>query len=122
LNDQIYLYIYIFNSYFQATTSPNPVGAKKEVNSKKPGGSGIRSNSTLSSRETEFQNWKRRKSFDPMKAAAEGRKKEAARKAAVTQSMSHSMTSSQSQVMTQSVNLGTTLQTRRYVFERNAQN
>lgn len=43
--------------------------------------SGPRSNSTLSSREVEFQNWKRRKSYDPMKAAAEGKKKaEMARK------------------------------------------
>lgn len=33
--------------------------------------SGGRSNSSLSSREVEFQNWKRRKSYDPMKAAAE---------------------------------------------------
>lgn len=37
--------------------------------------SGPRSNSSLSSREVEFQNWKRRKSYDPMKAAAEGKKK-----------------------------------------------
>lgn len=34
----------------------------------------------MSSREVEFQNWKRRKSYDPMKAAAEGKKKEAAKK------------------------------------------
>ncbi|XP_011868280.1 PREDICTED: uncharacterized protein LOC105562224 [Vollenhovia emeryi] len=34
-----------------------------------------RSNSSLTSKEVEFQNWKRRKSYDPMKAAAEGRKK-----------------------------------------------
>jgi len=38
-----------------------------------------RSNSTLSSREVGFQNWKRRKSYDPMKAAAEGKKKDAKR-------------------------------------------
>lgn len=38
---------------------------------------GARSNSTLSSREVEFQNWKRRKSYDPLKAAKEGKKKEA---------------------------------------------
>lgn len=37
--------------------------------------SGTRSNSSLSSREVEFQNWKRRKSYDPMKAAAEGKRK-----------------------------------------------
>lgn len=38
---------------------------------KKPG----RSNSTLTSKEVEFQNWKRRKNYDPMKAAAQGKKK-----------------------------------------------
>ncbi|KAK7869115.1 hypothetical protein R5R35_006584 [Gryllus longicercus] len=48
---------------------------------------GGRSNSTLSSREVEFQNWKRRKSYDPMKAAAEGKKKEAAKKASMSTSM-----------------------------------
>lgn len=41
-----------------------------------------RSNSTLSAKELEMKNWKRRKGYDPMKAAAEGRKKEAAKKAA----------------------------------------
>uniref|UniRef100_A0A146L802 CEP170 C-terminal domain-containing protein n=1 Tax=Lygus hesperus TaxID=30085 RepID=A0A146L802_LYGHE len=43
-------------------------------------GGGGRSNSTLSSKEVEFQNWKRRKNYDPMKAAAEGKKKDAAAK------------------------------------------
>lgn len=43
-------------------------------------GASTRSNSTLSSREVEFQNWKRRKSYDPMKAAAEGKKKEIVKK------------------------------------------
>lgn len=42
------------------------------IEKKKSGG---RSNSSLSSREVEFQNWKRRKSYDPMKAAAEGKRK-----------------------------------------------
>lgn len=47
---------------------------KKDLGSaKKPGG---RSNSSLTSREVDFQNWKRRKSYDPMKAAAEGKRKE----------------------------------------------
>ena len=55
-----------------------------------PSGRKSRSNSTLSSKEAEFQNWKRRKNYDPMKAAAEGKKKEAARKAA-TITMSQSM-------------------------------
>ncbi|RXG72528.1 hypothetical protein Avbf_07214 [Armadillidium vulgare] len=39
-----------------------------------------RSNSTLSSKEVDFQNWKRRKNYDPMKAAAEGRKKQVEKK------------------------------------------
>lgn len=37
---------------------------------------GSRSNSTLSSKEVDFQNWKRRKNYDPMKAAMDGRKKQ----------------------------------------------
>lgn len=57
-----------------------------------PGARKSRSNSTLSSKEAEFQNWKRRKNYDPMKAAAEGKKKEAARRAATTTlTMSQSM-------------------------------
>ncbi|XP_044270494.1 uncharacterized protein LOC123015090 isoform X2 [Tribolium madens] len=51
--------------------------AKKDANGKKSSG---RSNSSLSSREKEFQNWKRRKSYDPMKAAAEGKRKELAKR------------------------------------------
>ncbi|EEZ99737.1 uncharacterized protein LOC100141757 isoform X1 [Tribolium castaneum] len=50
---------------------------KKDANGKKSSG---RSNSSLSSREKEFQNWKRRKSYDPMKAAAEGKRKEMAKR------------------------------------------
>ncbi|XP_017876812.1 uncharacterized protein LOC108623056 isoform X2 [Ceratina calcarata] len=46
--------------------------AQKVIKDQKNSG---RSNSTLTSKEVEFQNWKRRKSYDPMKAAAEGRKK-----------------------------------------------
>lgn len=93
--------VVIFPTYLLQAVSTPVTAPKKEA--KKPS-SGGRSNSSLSSRETEFQNWKRRKSFDPMKAAAEGRKKEAAKKAAVSQTC---------QVMTQSVNLGTTAQPRR---------
>ena len=54
--------------------SPSRATAKKEI-------SGVvrrqtpRSNSTMSSKEIDFQNWKRRKNYDPMKAAAEGKKK-----------------------------------------------
>nr|CAI5828968.1 unnamed protein product [Callosobruchus analis] len=52
---------------------------KKDGKKSSSGGSGgPRSNSSLSSREVEFQNWKRRKSYDPMKAAAEGKRREAA--------------------------------------------
>lgn len=36
--------------------------------------SGSRSNSTLTAKEVELANWKRRKNYDPMKAAAEGKK------------------------------------------------
>lgn len=61
------------------TGSPLLTNQNKVDIMKKKGSSG-RSNSTLSSREVEFQNWKRRKSYDPMKAAAEGKKKEAAKK------------------------------------------
>lgn len=39
-----------------------------------------RSNSTLSAKELEMKNWRRRKEYDPLKAAAEGRKKDAAKK------------------------------------------
>lgn len=55
----------------KSTPSPLP---KKKPSGGGTGGGGGRSNSTLSSREMEFQNWKRRKSYDPMKAAAEGKK------------------------------------------------
>ncbi|XP_050311926.1 uncharacterized protein LOC126747383 [Anthonomus grandis grandis] len=66
------------------TQKPSPVavgGAPKTGVSKKDGkhskqNNGGRSNSSLSSREVEFQNWKRRKTYDPMKAAAEGKRKE----------------------------------------------
>ncbi|KAJ8919714.1 hypothetical protein NQ315_006242 [Exocentrus adspersus] len=65
------------------TSKPPPAnsatkGLRKDGSGKKQGGG--RSNSSLSSREVEFQNWKRRKSYDPMKAAAEGKKKELAKR------------------------------------------
>ncbi|XP_076675555.1 uncharacterized protein LOC143372844 isoform X3 [Andrena cerasifolii] len=53
--------------YAPITQRPNQKGNKDQKSG--------RSNSTLTSKEVEFQNWKRRKSYDPMKAAAEGRKK-----------------------------------------------
>ncbi|XP_021932232.1 uncharacterized protein LOC110835863 isoform X4 [Zootermopsis nevadensis] len=74
----------------QSSHTPKPAGSMKKGVGKKPGGAGGRSNSTLSSREVEFQNWKRRKSYDPMKAAAEGKKKEAAKKATMSSSMTQS--------------------------------
>lgn len=52
------------------STTQRPI--QKVIKDQKKSG---RSNSTLTSKEVEFQNWKRRKSYDPMKAAAEGRKK-----------------------------------------------
>ncbi|KAF5297383.1 hypothetical protein FQR65_LT01314 [Abscondita terminalis] len=59
--------------------STKPLPSNTQKSNRKDGGgkkqSGGRSNSSLSSREVEFQNWKRRKSYDPMKAAAEGKKK-----------------------------------------------
>ncbi|KAF4519294.1 hypothetical protein B566_EDAN017924 [Ephemera danica] len=59
----------------------NPARTPLSSGNKKSSSSSARSNSSLHAREVEFQNWKRRKSYDPMKAAAEGKKKaEAARK------------------------------------------
>jgi len=69
----------------------NPIQQQQPVNLPPMGGPRkSRSNSTLSSKEAEFQNWKRRKNYDPMKAAAEGKKKEAAR-LSTTLTMSQSM-------------------------------
>lgn len=57
-------------------TSNVPAKSAKKDGKNAKQSSGGRSNSSLSSREVEFQNWKRRKSYDPMKAAAEGKRKE----------------------------------------------
>ncbi|XP_047479927.1 centrosomal protein of 170 kDa protein B-like isoform X4 [Penaeus chinensis] len=54
--------------------SPSRSSVKKDMISNIRKGA-PRSNSTLSAKEQDFQNWKRRKNYDPMKAAAEGRKK-----------------------------------------------
>ncbi|XP_042238282.1 serine-rich adhesin for platelets-like isoform X5 [Homarus americanus] len=54
--------------------SPSRTSVRKELSSGTRRGA-PRSNSTLSAKEVDFQNWKRRKNYDPMKAAAEGRKK-----------------------------------------------
>ncbi|KAK7078673.1 hypothetical protein SK128_000012 [Halocaridina rubra] len=54
--------------------SPSHASGKKELYNGLRKGT-PRSNSTLSAKEVDFQNWKRRKNYDPMKAAAEGRKK-----------------------------------------------
>lgn len=53
----------------------HPPGQKANQKPSKDHKKSGRSNSSLTSKEVEFQNWKRRKSYDPMKAAAEGRKK-----------------------------------------------
>ncbi|XP_018343402.1 PREDICTED: uncharacterized protein LOC108749300 [Trachymyrmex septentrionalis] len=57
------------------TTHHPPLSPKTNQKPSKDHKKSGRSNSTLTSKEVEFQNWKRRKSYDPMKAAAEGRKK-----------------------------------------------
>ncbi|XP_069951737.1 nucleolar protein dao-5 isoform X3 [Cherax quadricarinatus] len=57
------------------TKSPSRTCVKKELSSGTARRGAPRSNSTLSAKEVDFQNWKRRKNYDPMKAAAEGRKK-----------------------------------------------
>ncbi|XP_019755509.1 uncharacterized protein LOC125502314 isoform X2 [Dendroctonus ponderosae] len=64
----------------RSSTNGPMKGAKKDGKGSKQGG-GARCNSSLSSREVEFQNWKRRKSYDPMKAAAEGKKKDMEKRA-----------------------------------------
>ncbi|XP_049819674.1 uncharacterized protein LOC109596240 isoform X2 [Aethina tumida] len=78
--------------------TPKPPVANAQKNVKKDSGKksgGGRSNSSLSSREVEFQNWKRRKSYDPMKAAAEGkRKQELAKKMTQGNAMTQSYTES----------------------------
>ncbi|XP_022904306.2 uncharacterized protein DDB_G0286591 [Onthophagus taurus] len=65
--------------YSMRSNSKPPAGSNTPKNLRKDSAgkskSGGRSNSSLSSREVEFQNWKRRKSYDPMKAAAEGKRK-----------------------------------------------
>ncbi|XP_065343321.1 centrosomal protein of 170 kDa-like isoform X3 [Cloeon dipterum] len=65
-----------------ATSKSKPPAAapKKDSAKKTNSASGNRSSSNLCSKEMEFQNWKRRKNYDPMKAAAEGKKKAAAAK------------------------------------------
>ncbi|XP_031840010.2 uncharacterized protein LOC116430259 isoform X2 [Nomia melanderi] len=67
--DSTRLSIRVPKSAHHTTTTQRP---NQRVNKDQKSG---RSNSTLTSKEVEFQNWKRRKSYDPMKAAAEGRKK-----------------------------------------------
>ena len=61
--------IICFQASPTAAARPNQRAASKDHKKS------TRSNSTLTSKEVEFQNWKRRKSYDPMKAAAEGKKK-----------------------------------------------
>lgn len=63
--------IYISFFFLKHPPGSQKMNQKPSKDHKKSG----RSNSTLTSKEVEFQNWKRRKSYDPMKAAAEGRKK-----------------------------------------------
>ncbi|EEB19687.1 hypothetical protein Phum_PHUM583410 [Pediculus humanus corporis] len=93
------MFIIIIIIFFFQTSTFSIQNQKKDVKKTGNGGNN-RSASSLSSREVEFQNWRRRKSFDPMKAAAEGRKKELAKKAAMNQ------------IMTQSANMGNGTRTR----------
>ncbi|XP_014249641.1 uncharacterized protein LOC106666749 isoform X2 [Cimex lectularius] len=73
--------------------SPILSGPKNDTTStKKKSLGGGRSNSTLSSKEVEFQNWKRRKNYDPIKAAAAGKKKEVPSKKSPFNSISQSAT------------------------------
>ncbi|XP_034937229.1 LOW QUALITY PROTEIN: uncharacterized protein [Chelonus insularis] len=58
-----------------STSMPRPNVNKNDKEMSKESKNTGRSNSTLTSKEIEFQNWKRRKNYDPMKAAAEGKKK-----------------------------------------------
>ncbi|KAK3887858.1 hypothetical protein Pcinc_008009, partial [Petrolisthes cinctipes] len=59
----------------QQTTNKSPSRTTTKKDAPPRRAHAPRSNSTLSSKEVDFQNWKRRKNYDPMKAAAEGRKK-----------------------------------------------
>ncbi|XP_065560106.1 serine/arginine repetitive matrix protein 2-like isoform X2 [Artemia franciscana] len=69
-----------------------PYMPSQAVNKTKPrpqsGNESRRSNSTLNNKETEFQNWKRRKSYDPLKAAREGSKKKTAVRSSTVMSQS----------------------------------
>ncbi|ODM99516.1 hypothetical protein Ocin01_07160 [Orchesella cincta] len=62
-------------------SSTGPIGNKSKLTPKGVNGPnggkkpGNRSNSTLTAKEVEMANWKRRKNYDPMKAAAEGKNK-----------------------------------------------
>lgn len=55
-------------------SSSNSTANNNNFNPRKPP-TGSRSNSTLTAKEVEMANWRRRKSYDPLKAAAEARKK-----------------------------------------------
>lgn len=53
------------------------MSARKNLSSKKKWNSSILCNKIQTpSKETELENWKRRKNYDPMKAAAQGKKKD----------------------------------------------
>ncbi|CAH1981161.1 unnamed protein product [Acanthoscelides obtectus] len=82
------------------TTTGGPAKTNKKQGKKSnssTSGGGPRSNSSLSSREVEFQNWKRRKSYDPMKAAAEGKRREAAARKSVQQDVQNGLPGRDSQ-------------------------
>lgn len=53
------------------------LSTRKSLSSKKKWNSSILCNKVqIPNKETELENWKRRKNYDPMKAAAQGKKKD----------------------------------------------
>jgi hypothetical protein len=53
------------------------LSARKNLSSKKKWNSSILCNKVQTpNKETELENWKRRKNYDPLKAAAQGKKKD----------------------------------------------
>lgn len=82
------------------TSTPVPPPRVKSAGSSGRSGPNSRSNSTLSAKELELKNWKRRKEYDPLKAAAEGRKKDTVKKTANTSTANISKSESPSPTAT----------------------
>lgn len=61
------------------------LSARKNLSAKKKWNSSILCNKIITpNKETELENWKRRKNYDPMKAAAEGKKKDHQKQSSVS--------------------------------------